>query len=104
MCGKDGARSNADGDVRVTAGREAGATCKRGKDGARSNADGDVRVTAVPPAHGRRPVRGGPGPGGRRYIGLLFSVQSLFFLFVDGAREGFYSSGQRLNARPVPLA
>jgi hypothetical protein len=37
------------------------------KDGARSNADGDVRVTAVPPPHGRRPVRGGPGPGGRRY-------------------------------------
>jgi len=24
-------------------------------------------------------------PGGRRYIGLLCSMQSLFFLFVDGA-------------------
>jgi len=30
-------------------------------------------------------VRGGSGPGGRRYIGLLCSTQSLFFLFVDGA-------------------
>ena len=34
-CRKDGARSNADEDVRVTAGREAGATNTTRKDGAR---------------------------------------------------------------------
>src|SRR5580704_15812411 len=45
-----------------------GPALQRGCEGELISAGEDARATAVPPPHERRPVREGPGPGGRRYI------------------------------------